>query len=173
MPISLPCLACAPPAMHLQQVLLHCAVLCCAVIRFLHRYKKAADWELLSGLVQDNPTLPIIGNGDILTHYEAADRCGVPLYLPSQLSLVCQPRMTIQNLPQPWGWRRLGKQPCSPVSRVPVVSHGRSCIHGHARLHCMQVAEGRLHVADGGARGAHQAMAVPGDQGGVSLLAVC
>jgi tRNA-dihydrouridine synthase len=40
----------------------------------LCRYKKAADWTLLSDLVQDNPTLPLIGNGDILTHYEAADR---------------------------------------------------------------------------------------------------
>jgi hypothetical protein len=38
------------------------------------RYKKAADWTLLSELVQDNPTLSLIGNGDILTHYEAADR---------------------------------------------------------------------------------------------------
>ena len=40
----------------------------------LFRYKKAADWELLSDLVQQNPSLPLIGNGDILTHYEAADR---------------------------------------------------------------------------------------------------
>jgi tRNA-dihydrouridine synthase 3 len=39
------------------------------------RYKKAADWSLLSELVQSNPGLPVIGNGDILTHYEAADRC--------------------------------------------------------------------------------------------------
>lgn len=38
------------------------------------RYKKAADWSLLSELVQSNPGLPVIGNGDILTHYEAADR---------------------------------------------------------------------------------------------------
>jgi tRNA-dihydrouridine synthase len=40
----------------------------------LCRYKKVADWTLLSDLVQENPTLPLIGNGDILTHYEAADR---------------------------------------------------------------------------------------------------
>jgi hypothetical protein len=39
------------------------------------RYKKAADWTLLADLVQQNPTLPIIGNGDILTHFEAEDRC--------------------------------------------------------------------------------------------------
>lgn len=45
------------------------------LLLLLHRYKKAADWTLLSGLVQENPSLPIIGNGDILTHYEAADRC--------------------------------------------------------------------------------------------------
>jgi tRNA-dihydrouridine synthase len=38
------------------------------------RYKKAADWSLLADLVQDNPALSLIGNGDILTHYEAADR---------------------------------------------------------------------------------------------------
>lgn len=45
-----------------------------AVLRLSCRYKKAADWTLLSDLVQDNPTLALIGNGDILTHYEAADR---------------------------------------------------------------------------------------------------
>jgi tRNA-dihydrouridine synthase len=38
------------------------------------RYKKAADWGLLSQLVQQNRSTPIVGNGDILTHYEAADR---------------------------------------------------------------------------------------------------
>jgi hypothetical protein len=48
------------------------------VSRVLCRYKKAADWTLLSDLVQDNPTLPLIGNGDILTHYEAADRYEAP-----------------------------------------------------------------------------------------------
>lgn len=41
------------------------------------RYKKAADWSLLAELVQDNPELPIIGNGDILTYYETADRCDI------------------------------------------------------------------------------------------------
>lgn len=40
---------------------------------FVCRYKKAADWQLIGELVQSTP-LPIIGNGDILTHYEAADR---------------------------------------------------------------------------------------------------
>jgi tRNA-dihydrouridine synthase 3 len=39
----------------------------------LLRYKKAADWQLISEIVAANG-LPIIGNGDILTHYEAADR---------------------------------------------------------------------------------------------------
>lgn len=37
------------------------------------RYKKAADWALISEIVTAS-SLPIIGNGDILTHYEAADR---------------------------------------------------------------------------------------------------
>lgn len=41
------------------------------------RYKKAADWGLISQLVAQQDSSPpqhIIGNGDILTHYEAADR---------------------------------------------------------------------------------------------------
>eukprot|EP00878_Enallax_costatus_P009000 GHUV01009412.1.p1 GENE.GHUV01009412.1~~GHUV01009412.1.p1 ORF type:complete len:230 (+),score=81.95 GHUV01009412.1:791-1480(+) len=38
------------------------------------RYKKAADWQLMADIVQQHSSLPIIGNGDILTHYEAADR---------------------------------------------------------------------------------------------------
>lgn len=50
------------------------------------RYKKAADWALLSDLVQANPGLPVIGNGDILTHYEAADRCGTYARMPRLLS---------------------------------------------------------------------------------------
>ena len=33
------------------------------------RYKKPADWELLSDLAEQHP-VPLIGNGDILTHYE-------------------------------------------------------------------------------------------------------
>lgn len=39
-----------------------------------HRYKKAADWQLMADIVQQNSSLPVIGNGDILTHYEAAAR---------------------------------------------------------------------------------------------------
>lgn len=36
-------------------------------------YKKAADWGLIESLAAER-TFPLIGNGDILTHYEAADR---------------------------------------------------------------------------------------------------
>jgi tRNA-dihydrouridine synthase 3 len=39
----------------------------------LCRYKKAADWELISQVAAD-AAVPIIGNGDILTHYEASQR---------------------------------------------------------------------------------------------------
>lgn len=35
----------------------------------LCRYKKPADWELLSDLAEQHP-VPLIGNGDVLTHYE-------------------------------------------------------------------------------------------------------
>ena len=37
------------------------------------RYSKAADWELIAQCVSDNAdyTMPIVGNGDILTHFEA------------------------------------------------------------------------------------------------------
>ncbi|KAF5833686.1 hypothetical protein DUNSADRAFT_9956 [Dunaliella salina] len=37
-------------------------------------YRKPADWSLISDVVAANPGLPIIGNGDILTHYDASRR---------------------------------------------------------------------------------------------------
>ncbi len=37
------------------------------------RYVKAANWDLVAQLVQER-SIPIIGNGDILTHYEARRR---------------------------------------------------------------------------------------------------
>jgi tRNA-dihydrouridine synthase 3 len=37
------------------------------------RYSKAADWDLI-GRVAAERGVPVIGNGDILTHYEARDR---------------------------------------------------------------------------------------------------
>lgn len=46
-------------------------------------YKQSADWEWIKKVVQDNNNthqsgggMPIIGNGDILTHYEARRRMG-------------------------------------------------------------------------------------------------
>lgn len=53
-------------------------LLCCCWVGRAHRYKKAADWQLISEIVAAS-SLPIIGNGDILTHYEAADRCATRL----------------------------------------------------------------------------------------------
>ena len=41
----------------------------------LQRYKKPADWGLIQDMARhEKDMLPIIGNGDILTHYEAARR---------------------------------------------------------------------------------------------------
>jgi tRNA-dihydrouridine synthase 3 len=37
------------------------------------RYSRAADWDLI-GKVAAERTVPIVGNGDILTHFEARDR---------------------------------------------------------------------------------------------------
>jgi len=37
------------------------------------RYSRAADWDLI-GRVADERGVPVIGNGDILTHYEARER---------------------------------------------------------------------------------------------------
>lgn len=37
------------------------------------RYARAANWDLIAELVQQLP-VPVIGNGDILTHFEASDR---------------------------------------------------------------------------------------------------
>jgi tRNA-dihydrouridine synthase 3 len=43
------------------------------------RYKKPADWELVGQAVSSHD-VPIIGNGDILTHYEVCPSrdMGVP-----------------------------------------------------------------------------------------------
>lgn len=42
------------------------------------RYSRAANWELIAQCVKENKaahsSMPIIGNGDILTHYEARER---------------------------------------------------------------------------------------------------
>ena len=49
----------------------------------LCRYKKPADWELLSDLAEQHP-VPLIGNGDVLTHYEVRSmRLSSPAYLRS------------------------------------------------------------------------------------------
>jgi len=37
------------------------------------RYTRAADWDLI-GRVASERSIPVVGNGDILTHYEARDR---------------------------------------------------------------------------------------------------
>uniref|UniRef100_A0A7S0C769 tRNA-dihydrouridine(47) synthase [NAD(P)(+)] n=1 Tax=Proboscia inermis TaxID=420281 RepID=A0A7S0C769_9STRA len=37
-------------------------------------YSRNADWTLIDKAVQENNSMPIIGNGDILTHYEARRR---------------------------------------------------------------------------------------------------
>jgi len=38
------------------------------------RYRKPADWAHITALAAQHPDLPIIGNGDVLTHYDAAWR---------------------------------------------------------------------------------------------------
>jgi tRNA-dihydrouridine synthase 3 len=38
------------------------------------RYKKAADWDAISRLAAATPNVAIIGNGDLLTHYEVQRR---------------------------------------------------------------------------------------------------
>ncbi len=42
------------------------------------RYRKPADWELVQQVAQARPELPIIGNGDVLTRFEAARRLSQP-----------------------------------------------------------------------------------------------
>ena len=37
------------------------------------RYTKAADWDLIRDLSTQSK-IPIVGNGDILTHFEARDK---------------------------------------------------------------------------------------------------
>ena len=40
----------------------------------LQRYKKPADWGLIETVARNTEMLPVIGNGDIFTHYEATRR---------------------------------------------------------------------------------------------------
>ena len=37
------------------------------------RYKKAADWELVQQVAAQH-SVPLVGNGDVLTHYEVRRR---------------------------------------------------------------------------------------------------
>lgn len=43
-----------------------------------HRYRKPADWSLIGGAANNNPALPVIGNGDVLTWYEGQRRMTQP-----------------------------------------------------------------------------------------------
>ena len=41
------------------------------------RYKKAADWGLVQQVAAQHG-VPLVGNGDVLTHYEARRRLDTP-----------------------------------------------------------------------------------------------
>lgn len=49
-----------------------------------HRYRRPADWGLIQEVVAANPELPIIGNGDLLTHYDATRRLEETGYVQHQ-----------------------------------------------------------------------------------------
>jgi tRNA-dihydrouridine synthase 3 len=79
------------------------------------RYSKAADWELI-GRVAAERGVPVIGNGDILTHYEARDRMarsGVRSVMLARGALI-----------KPWLFREIKEQRAwlpSPEERFAVV----------------------------------------------------
>jgi tRNA-dihydrouridine synthase 3 len=39
-----------------------------------NRYRKPADWNTISAVAAAHPQLPLIGNGDVLTHYDVQRR---------------------------------------------------------------------------------------------------
>jgi len=51
--------------------LLHCSFQCRRTM--LQRYKRPASWELIERVARMH-SVPIVGNGDVLTHYEARRR---------------------------------------------------------------------------------------------------
>lgn len=44
---------------------------------FTQRYTRPADWAIIQDVARAHPDLPIIGNGDIFTWYEAEDRLNI------------------------------------------------------------------------------------------------
>lgn len=62
------------------------------------RYTRAADWDLI-GSVAAERSVPVVGNGDILTHYEAADR--------ARRSGVASVMLARGALIKPWLFREL------------------------------------------------------------------
>lgn len=46
------------------------------------RYKKPADWGLVGDVARTN-SVPVIGNGDIITHFEVMTAACVAFLIPS------------------------------------------------------------------------------------------
>ena len=92
------------------------------------RYTKAADWELIARLVRER-TIPIIGNGDILTWYEARAR---------QEESGCASIMIGRGaLMKPWIFREItegqGYEP-SAEERVGIYFHFATLLKEHFRI---------------------------------------
>lgn len=79
------------------------------------RYSRAADWDLI-GRVAAERGIPVVGNGDILTHYEAAER--------RRRSGVASVMLARGALIKPWLFRELRERTSwlpSPEQRLAVL----------------------------------------------------
>ena len=82
------------------------------------RYKRAADWGAIERVAAANPALPIIGNGDALTHWECAARLATP-----GVSALMVGRGALES---PWLWKEIkdGKTWLPTAAERVEVLHG-------------------------------------------------
>jgi len=91
------------------------------------RYKRAADWGMISGVAR-SADVPLIGNGDILTYYEAAARLDP--------AAGCHAAMIGRGaLIKPWIWQEV-KEARRPPSLLVDLGGGSRLLRTGRRRHC-------------------------------------
>jgi tRNA-dihydrouridine synthase 3 len=101
------------------------------------RYQRAADWDLI-GKVASERGIPVVGNGDVLTHYEARERM--------QRSGVRSLMLARGALIKPWLFRELK----DARSWLPSAEERLQLLWrfaGHLREHFGEGEEGRRRIA--------------------------
>jgi tRNA-dihydrouridine synthase 3 len=99
------------------------------------RYSKAADWDLI-GRVAAERTIPVVGNGDILTHYEAAERmrrAGVGSVMLGRGALI-KPWL-FREIQEKEGWFPTAEERLGVIYRLVELlrEHFGDAVHGRKR----------------------------------------